>query len=224
VAYSVTLETLRAACLDQADEQGYGYIDNTQLDRMINRSWARLYARIAKLAEDDYTSDTTIATVAAQEEYSLPADFLTLRHIEVDVGATRPLRMRKFSLAERPLLEGPWAPGQMICYRIVGPDTIRFLPTPTGVHTVTVFYIPAPDVLVATSDAIDARSGWDDWIVYDVVAKLGLKQEADVATPIALRDDVWKEDIAPHLGTSDEADPETVLDVEDDWAVDDGGW
>lgn len=231
MAYSVTLADLRAACLDQADEQGYGYIDNTQLDRMINRSYARLYSRMAKLAEDDYTVVATITTVASTEQYSLPTDYLALRHIEADVGGDDPVRLRRFSLTDRPLLTGTWAPGQMICYRVVGPDKVRFLPVPTGAHVVTVFYIPAPKRIVSTiSDGdteialVDVRSGWDDWIMYDVVAKIGLKQEQDAATPIALRDDVWKEEIAPFVGTQDEADPETVLDAEGDWSIDDGGW
>lgn len=224
MAYSVTLENLRAACLEQADEQGYGYIDNTQLDRLISRSWARFYGRWAQVSEDHFTTTDTITTAAGTESYSLPADFLMLRYLEADLGGVRPARLRKFSLQERHLLGGSWTPGQMIAYRIVGEDSVRFLPVPSAVHTVTVFYVPAPSVLAEAEDTIDVRAGWDDWIVYDVVAKIALKQERDVSVPIALRDSVWREDILPLVAEEDTADPECVRDVEGDIYYDDGSW
>lgn len=224
MAYNVTFGTLKTSVLDQADEQGYGFVSTAELERLINRSYARLYARLAKASEDDYTASTTIGTVAGTEEYSLPADFLILRHLEVDLGGVKPVRLRKYMMREHHLLGSTWSPGQLIAYRAIGPDKIRFLPVPSGVHTVTVFYIPAPVVMDDDADVVDMRAGWDDWIVYDACMKIAMKQEADAATPKALRDDVWANEIAPLIASQDEADDEVVVDVDDDSYFDDGSW
>lgn len=224
MAYNVTFSDLQTSVLDQADEQGYGYVGTTELQRIINRSYARLYARLVKAAEDDYTITTTITTVAGQAAYSLPSGFLVLRHLEADLGGIKPARLRKFMLQEHHQLAGAWSPGQVIAYRPIGADSVTFLPTPSAAHDVTVWYIPAPTVMTGGSDMVDMRSGWDDWIVYDAAAKIGLKQEQDIGALIALRDDVWRSEIAPLISAQDEADPEKVQDVEGDFYLDDGSW
>jgi len=241
MAYTVTLAELRTACLEQSDEQGYGYIDTVQLDRMINRSWARLYGRLAQLSEDDFTEAHTFTTEAGRDQYLLPGLFLKVRSVELYPGgfpgggdslssgdpfydpvygtasATDVRRLRLFDLRERPRLSGSRA--EPTHYRTIGSDKIRIMPVPSSAMGVLVWYVPAPRQLAASPgpsqvSSIDARAGWDDWIVYDVVAKIALKQEQDAATPLALRDSVWREDIEALVGSTDEADPERVLDIE----------
>lgn len=226
MAYTVTFADLKTSVLDQADEQGFGFIATVQLERVINRSFARFYGKLVQSAEDDYTERTTIPTVANQEIYALPANFLKLRHLEADLGGVKPIRIRKFNLQERHLLGGTWKLGHAIMYRPIGKDSVSFLPIPTAVHNVEVFFIPAPPILT-TGGAVtdyDFRSGWDDWVVWDAVAKIGIQQEQNVADVIALRDDIWKNDIEALISTQDEADTESVQDVEFDHYHDDGSW
>src|SRR5687767_2681421 len=115
MAYTVTLTELRESCLEQADEEGYGYVDTARLDRLINRSYARLYAKIVAACEDDYTTFAFITTsagggggeyaaqTAGNEGHALPAAFLKLRHVELYLdGKVYPVR--RFMMRERHLV------------------------------------------------------------------------------------------------------------------------
>jgi hypothetical protein len=85
---TVTLADMRAAVRERSDTVNSARITNTKLDRAINSSIRRLYAKIVPLAEDDFTDRTVLSTDDNGQYATLPSDFLVLRDIGWDDRAT----------------------------------------------------------------------------------------------------------------------------------------
>jgi hypothetical protein len=58
---------------------------------------------------------------------------------------------------------------------------IRWYPTPSATHTVTMTWIPTAKELSADGDTWDGVNGWEDWIVHDVGVYVLQKTESDVS-------------------------------------------
>jgi hypothetical protein len=63
---------------------------------------------------------------------------------------------------------------------------------PGSAATITLEYIPTPTAITLASQSIDGISGYDRWIVYDVLANLSGREEEDVGRWLHLRNDVEK--------------------------------
>lgn len=213
MARTVTLANLRTDARRRADMESYSSLTDAEVNRYINSSIAALHSKIVPLCEDDYTTSTTIATVAGTESYSLPAAFLYVRHVEAAINGVK-LSFAKWNFAERHRYTQPWASmGAPYTYRLVGADTIRLLPVPTGVYSVTVWYIPATTDLSADGDTYDERDGYAEWVVLDVAIKLRIKEESDVRELVTERAEAWAR-IAPAHRAKDLGAPSVVQDTQ----------
>ena len=79
------------------------------------------------------------------------------------------------------------ASGLSAAYRVTqnptsGLDSLTLIPaTGTGFTGFRVWYYPNPKELVLSSDFIDGRSGWEEWVVVDAAIKLLAKEESDTS-------------------------------------------
>jgi hypothetical protein len=87
----------------------------------------------------------------------------------------------------------------------IAPDTL------SGVYRL--YYYPAPQKMLASTDRIDGRSGWDEWVVKDSAIKCLLKEEStDQAAAIkVIRDELFKR-FELHAADRDGAQPERIRD------------
>jgi hypothetical protein len=112
-----------------------------------------------------FLDSTSIATVAGQRVYSLPADFRSLISVELLADGHRSW-LDAHDWPERPALTDPDQSytGIPYSYALHGAN-IEFLPIAQGVYTVTLWYVP--DAPQPTSDAstIDTIEGLDDYII-----------------------------------------------------------
>lgn len=226
MARTRTLTLLRDEVRQRADiESATTAFPDSELTRYINQSIARLHRKIHRVQPDMLVTSTTITTAASTESYALPATFYALvGSPEVNLGGPGPSTLHRWQWADRAsyLYEGGWAYGRPVAYRLVGADTISFLPIPNAVYSVKVFYVPAPTDLSADGDTFDGRSGWEEWVVLDAAIKVATKEERDITDLRAERDDAWAE-IAADLPQQDRGAPSRVADVTGDdaweWVV-----
>jgi hypothetical protein len=214
MARTRTLALLRAEVQARADIENDPHITSAEVDRFINQSIAALHQKAALAGEDEYTTSVAIPTVAGSESYTVASAFFKIVSADALVsGEVRPLR--RWTFAERHLFLNAtsWSStSQPLAYRLVGGDTIKLLPVPDGVYTVTVWYIPASTVLAADGDLYDGRDGFEEWVVLDAAIKCKTKSEEDIRELVGERDRVML-DILASLATKDQARPERVQDV-----------
>lgn len=174
------------------------FVSDSELTDMINASIRSVYRKIVKAYGDQYFgSSTNITTVAGTSEYALPADFLKLGSYGVwwVHSSTHNTRLSRFnpneSLAQLVGQGWTWYPygtnRANVRYNL-HTNKIRFLPTPQGVHTITVFYVPTPTPLVDPGDLFNGIAGYEMAVVWDAVATCLAKQESDASFAIAQRD------------------------------------
>jgi hypothetical protein len=189
----VSLSTLRTRVQRAADIEGASArFPNSELNDYINESLAELYGLIrAAYGEDYYRTVYTFTTSGNVATYNLPSNFLALISVDVPLGGNLVLTARPYMENERNLYKffpfGAWTMNQPIWYRLTGavdstggtgsPQTISFIPTPTGNYTVNCNYVPTPVLLVGDSDTFDGVAGWEEYAVIDAAMKCATKNQ-----------------------------------------------
>jgi hypothetical protein len=65
-------------------------------------------------------------------------------------------------------------------------DSIVILPPPLSAYTYVVWYLPVIDDLVNDSDTWDGVAGWEQWLTWDVVARLIIRDQTSAAFGMAM--------------------------------------
>jgi len=181
-----------------ADERPGGsdtFVSDTEGLIWINRACEALRTELLDIPGGMawFETATTFPTVAAQHNYSLPADHQQTTQLLVNWGTTDIEELHQFLWAERPELQswGSWSSGTRKGFRIVGSE-IWIYPIPTSVVTVTHVYVPGwTDV--AIGESVDLKvTGWHDWVEHEVAIRLKLARDIAVG-PLEGRQDRIKE-------------------------------
>ncbi len=214
MARTRTLVQLRAEVRERADIENDPHVSDSEVTRFINQSIAALHDQVTLACQDDYTTSQAISTVNGTEAYALAAAFYKLVSVEVTInGRTRQIGKWTFEERARYLNVTTWGlVSQPVAYRLVGSDSIRFMPIPDGVYSVTVWYIPAATQLALDADTYDGRDGWEEWVVLDAAIKAKTKSEEDVRDLTNERDRVWLR-IEKSFPTKDQARPDKIVET-----------
>ena len=88
----------------------------------------------------------------------------------------------------------------------IAPDTLK--------GTYRVYYYPAPQKMLVSTDRIDGRSGWDEWVIKDAAMKCLLKEESieQAAAIKAVRDELFQR-FQLHASERDASQPERIRNV-----------
>jgi hypothetical protein len=169
---------------------------DADLNEYINRGYAALYRKLTLMLPDQrFLSTQAISTVSGTESYALASDFDHL--ISIDILANGTLSwLQAYEMNERPALASDTAAGIGIpmVYRLRG-DNIELLPSPTGVYTVTLWYVPASVQFSADNTTFDTISRLDDYVI-----NYASKQ-------VAVRDKNWQA-VNAHTAAMQELDQE----------------
>lgn len=181
MALTQTREQVRDNVRRTADIRGTNDLvrhPNTDLNEYINRGYAALYRKLTfALPDQRFLSSEAIATVADTEAYSLPADFDHL--ISVDISANGALTwLTSYEMNERPALADPTAGGLGVptAYRLRG-SNIELLPSPGGVYTVTLWYVPSATTFSADADTLDTIVRLDDYVISYAVKQVAVRNK-----------------------------------------------
>lgn len=153
---------------------------DADLNDYINRALGSLHRKlITALPDQRYLSSTTVTTEADVSTYGLPADFDHLISIDLNANSHRTW-LNAYEMSERPMLTSADESftGIPFSYRLRAAN-IEYLPTPGGVYTSTLWYVPRATQLTQDAAVFDTISRLDDYLI------------AHASRPIAIKDKNW---------------------------------
>lgn len=182
-----TLQSLIDDVRARADMDGDGHVTDAMITTWLNQGIAELWDELVYADPDSYYETDTFSTVANTESYTLPDDFYQVRGVDVVMNGRRfPLEPLTFQERIGPATtlsgyEGEPFMRYSIRRRSIDGSTssIFFDPPPTGVYSILLHYVQAPQLLADPSDVLDGVAGWEDYpVVYAVIAALDRQEQS----------------------------------------------
>lgn len=194
-----TLLEIRTDARRYADMESSAFASDAEVTRLVNLGIRAFWGELAQLDIDRPVQRTEISTVSGTREYSLPADFVSVRLVEVlsasgseDASPIRPYNISEGHTSYSGLYGSANAEGEDIRYAIFGQGidgaqtTLRFDPDPRG-RFFRLWYLANPGELVADGDTYDGVIGWDDYVALWAAEQLLAKEESDPSALIRRR-------------------------------------
>lgn len=219
-----TLLQLRTAARRAADQENTQFVADAEANDWINQSVANWHAFIARSNPHRFYATTDVTTTAGTAGYALPADFASVLGVDRLEGPDGPSQRRvpleAFNFQERRGPDGSLGDGR-VRFRVQGSlgtaaggtEQLVFDPDP-GAHTFRVHYVRAPQVLTIDTHTVDGVFGWDEWIVYDVAARMARKaEELELAATLVAERDRLKPEIELAAAERDYGSAPKVADV-----------
>lgn len=212
---AISLLDLRLRARQKADRETSNFVENDELDFMINQSIAELHDLLVMANSADYSvKSQSFSTSSNVEDYPLPEDFYKLKGVDARINQDNWYSLRPFNFNERNrnddvtwgLINGPSAR-----YRLVG-GNIKFSPAPEGVYDVKVWYTPVATKLVADADELNDLNAFSEYVIIDAAIKYLQKEESDVSILMAQKD-ALKKRIEIMANNRDEGQPESISDI-----------
>lgn len=182
---NVTLLSLRDQSRQRADKQNSGFILDAELNQYINNSITELYDLLVGAYGNDYYLTTyQFTTDGTNITYNLPADFYKMEGIDMYVNPSRFITLKPYQFNERGKYQdgSNWA----AINALNGPryhlknNSIEFNPSPPGVYSMSLYYVPASPTLSLDTDTFDGINGWEEYVIIDAAIKMLQKEESDV--------------------------------------------
>lgn len=165
MSVTVTLAQLRTRVRFEGDFENSRVISDARLDEVINAAIRKVWDLLLRHRPDPYITEQAgpPATVANVATVALAANFYRLRQVEIlDSGEYSKLRPVNVSEAYR--FGRSSAAPRGFRYRLQGANLV-LVPTPTAVHTLKIYYLPAFTALVLAADTFDGINGYEDLVI-----------------------------------------------------------
>lgn len=184
-----TLNDLRDDVRARTDTVYDENIEDTDLTRWINQGIARMHDMLVLADPDSAYSSSSFSTVADTESYTVPADFLAVRGVDVVINNERyPLRPLTFQerIGSLGAIEGWYGEPQMRYHiRRRGVDgsltRIYFDPIPRRVYSILLHYVTVAPSLSTGTDPFDGVDGWEDFVVLYACNEVLRRQDRQTA-------------------------------------------
>jgi hypothetical protein len=212
---SISLSELRLRTRQKADRENSNFVENPELDFIINQSIAELHDLLISAGSADYSiADYSFITAASTDSYLLPTNFYKLKGVDAKITQDNWYSLRPFNFNERNrnndiawgLLNGP-----SIRYRLVG-NQIKFNPAPEAAYDIRLWYTPVATKLVLDTDTLSDLNAFAEYVIVDAAIKYLQKEESDVSVLMQQKADL-KRRIETMANNRDEGQPESVSDI-----------
>lgn len=230
MARTRSLADLIVEVRQRADMVNSQFVSDSEVTRMINQSWARLYEQLLATGEDYYLKYVDVGAPVGgfyvlqnytSSDGTAANDVYQIRGVDANYAGNMVVNVPRFNWEERNLYLAapaltPYYP--IVAYRMVqepasGNDAIELIPqTATGVSKLRVWYYPNPKPLVDPTDTIDGRGGWEEWVIVDVAIKALTKEESDTSQLEREAARIWNQ-IALAAANRDSGQSKRVVDV-----------
>jgi hypothetical protein len=175
MARTRTITNLVADVRFRADNQA---ATDAEITELINQSITGLYDLLTNAFGDEYFEiETSLSTVAGNDSISLAGvtDFYKITGVWWLISGGQYARISQYQPANSQTIipSSGWNYDANIYYRLRA-NALRFVPTPLGVHTVKLKYVPWAVRLNAppAADTFDGYNGWEEYPVVDAAIKL----------------------------------------------------
>ena len=207
MARNVTLTQLLADIAAQADFVGAattGRYPNTITTRFINQSIQRFRERLSNEGATHFLVSTS-STLTAGATSPYPFNVLDLSAVNPSIvrvygvdltlngGRIKSLSFTPFT--ERASFEGPTLTSEPRAWAVFNRNKIAILPPPNQAYVYVVWYLPVLADLASGSDTYDGIAGWEDFIVWDVVCRMLMRDQTSAAYQMAqaYRAETWQD-------------------------------
>lgn len=173
-----TTQNLLDECRSQLDESNTDTVDDSKdLLPALNRALDYAGSILAKRYPDPFIKQSILPLVGGQNEYDIPEDCFEDRVLKVELNTNNQFwEIRRLSFYDAGKFETGTA-SVPEAYSIVG-RKIRVLPSPTGSHSLRIWYFRQPEELVAPQGRITVVNTAGNYIVVDT-AGADLSTESD---------------------------------------------
>lgn len=183
-----TFANLKLQAREAADMVNSDFVSDDELGRLVNTYVAELYDLVVAAYGHAYYADSyTFTTASGTDKYGIEtlsgdgANFYQLLGVDIDLGSDQVVTAEPFAFHHRnKYRQGTcvWTGGMPIAYRLHG-SQIWFQPSPLGVYTVTIHYIPAAPLLVDDEDELDGVNGWERYVILCAAIAMLQKEQSD---------------------------------------------
>lgn len=196
---AIRLDAMIASCRTRSNmetsDQANAFITDAEITGLLNYFLRRVYTRLVRARSANYyRASTDVAISAGIEVYALAAQVLQIISASFISAGGEGYPLYAYTEAERHMydLAGAWSRFQRVAYQLNG-QNIRFIPTPTGTYTVRLNYVPAFTNLAAAGDTFDGVCGFEDAAIWETVAAMKDKDEADPSFARGQAQIMWDE-------------------------------
>lgn len=203
MARNVTLTALRDDIEAQADFVGatQRYADSLT-NRWINQAIQRFREKLSSEGIQHYLTYATGTLTAgatspfAFKELDLSAvspSVVRTYGVDITLASGRVISLTHTPFAERNSFGGPTVRSVPNAWMHHGTRKIAILPPPDTSYTYVVWYLPVLADLSSDADTFDGVSGWEEFIVWDVVARHMIRdrESESYAMADAYRREIW---------------------------------
>jgi hypothetical protein len=201
---TVTLTQLLLDIRNQADIVGAtARHDDTLLTRLINQSIQRFRERLTADGIQHYLVNTTgLLTAGVTSPY--PFNVLDLSaaapnivrtySMDIDIGG-RLKTLAHVQFEERSRWSGSQITGEPVAWCHIQTTTIAVMPAPTYAYSYAVWYLPKLADLTTGASTFDGVAGWEDYIVWDVVSRLVVRDQYPQAFQMVeqTKQELWRD-------------------------------
>lgn len=235
-----TLGQIRLQAQQRADRVHSNFVTKAEWDNYINQSYFALYdLLVQKYGDDYYVAPPLQIDLTGEAQYPLPngvnyegaPPIYKLLGVDLAINpvANSWITLKRYNFISRNRYVYPQITTNLLGYggmryRVLGTN-LHFIPTPQGGQTVRLWYIPRMVRLLKDTDMLDGVSGWSEFIIVDAAIKALIKEESDVTTLVALRQDIVDR-IESAAENRDAGEPDTISSTRrwgDTWGWGDNG-
>jgi hypothetical protein len=191
VTDAVRLDAAIASCRQRANQESLApttaFMTDLEITSLYNYFLRRVYTRIVRARSAGYyRAFTSVAVVNGVSLYALAAQVFEIISCSFIGGQLANCPIYEYTESERHMYDAApgWSRYQRICFQLQG-NNINFIPVPSGAYTVQINYVPAYIPLVAAGDLFDGVVGFEDAAIWETVAAMNAKDEADPSFAMA---------------------------------------
>lgn len=244
------LSQIRLQAKQRADRVDSDFVTDSEWNSYINKASFELYDLLITVYEDLYVA-APISFVADGVTYQYPLPngsntFLDANNPAITVtpkpfykllGVDLALQnvnnayvtINKFNFIDRNRFVYPNTASTIygvfnLQYRLLGNNSIMFIPTPSGGQSIRIWYIPRITELLQDTDITDTGiSGWTEYVVVRA-AKYALDKEESDSSVLTQELMFLKTRIEETAVNRDAGSPDTISDTRVTWGSPNGGW
>lgn len=244
------LSQIRLQAKQRADRVESNFVTDSEWNNYINKASFELYDLLITVYEDLYVA-APISFVADGVTYQYPLPngsntFLDANNPAITVtpkpfykllGVDLALQnvnnayvtINKFNFIDRNRFVYPNTASTIygvfnLQYRLMGNNSIMFIPTPSGGQSIRIWYIPRITELLQDTDITDTGiSGWGEYVIVRA-AKYALDKEESDSTKLTEELVFLKQRIEETATNRDAGQPDTISDTRASYGSPNGGW
>lgn len=143
----------------------------------VNAALAELYELLDDAHGGYFDTESTVNTVAGTATVDLPATFWRLRGVDILIGG-KYHTLAQIGLDQRNDFQT--STGRPAAYRTTAGGArgrLTLYPTPSGVNTIRIVYVPTFTPLSADGDSFEYYNGLEDYVVCGTLLRLDQREE-----------------------------------------------